>query len=104
MAPFTRLVSSFRFGVFEEVAASDLPGLIHTWVWAFDRPGDLELVSRLRTLFGDHGGRVVFVELYADLDTRPRRNETEERLSAKPSKRDVATSRIVERFGLPGGE
>jgi hypothetical protein len=34
--PFLRLVSGLRTLVFEEVAASDLPGLIFTYVWALD--------------------------------------------------------------------
>jgi hypothetical protein len=38
--PFGRLVDGFRRGIMEEVAASDLPGLIFTYVWAFDLPED----------------------------------------------------------------
>lgn len=91
--PFTRLVSEFRTRIFEEVARSDLPGLILTWVWAFDQPGDRRFIEDTRALFGEHGVRTVFVELVADLQTRLSRNETPERLLAKPSKRDVASSR-----------
>ena len=32
-----RLVSLFRQEIFQAVASSDLPGLIFTYVWAFDR-------------------------------------------------------------------
>ena len=46
--PFHRLVEGFRSSVFEEVAASDLPGLIFTYVWAFDHPEDHEAVEELR--------------------------------------------------------
>ena len=35
---FGRLVGEFRERVFVEVAESDLPGLIFTYVWAFDDP------------------------------------------------------------------
>lgn len=91
--PFTRLVRDFRLNVFTEVAESDLPGLIFTYVWAFDQPGDREVVDRLRGIFEERGGRTVFVELYADLETRLRRNESESRLTAKHSKRDVSKSR-----------
>ena len=38
--PFQRLNGEFRRRIFEEVAASDLPGLIFTFVWAFDDPRD----------------------------------------------------------------
>jgi len=91
--PFVRLVREFRHGVFREVAESDLPGLIFTYVWAFDQPGDRAVVDRLRGVFEERGGRTVFVELYADLETRLRRNESEDRLAAKHSKRDVQKSR-----------
>jgi len=91
--PFSRLVDGFRTRVLEEAAASDLPGLIFTYVWAFDEPADLEFVCRMKSIFEVRGGRTVFVELQADLETRLERNVTENRLSRKPSKRDPALSR-----------
>jgi len=42
-----------------------------------------------------NGGRVVFVELTASLDTRLAREGTEPRITMKPSKRDVEESRLV---------
>jgi hypothetical protein len=92
-APFNRLVREFRRRIFEEVAASDLPGLIFTYVWAFDLSEDAEFVAEFASIFERRGGRVLYVELHADLDERLRRNETEFRLEQKPSKRDVAASR-----------
>lgn len=92
-APFGRLVGEFRARVFEEVAESDLPGLIFTCVWAFDDPEDRIFIERLKTIFEVRGGRAVFVELWADLETRLERNESDHRLSQKPSKRDVGRSR-----------
>jgi hypothetical protein len=91
--PYKRLVRDFRLNMFTEVAQSDLPGLIFTYVWAFDQPGDRAVVERLRAVFEERGGRTVFVELCADLETRLQRNESEDRLAAKLSKRDVALSR-----------
>src|SRR2546423_7333193 len=38
--PFARLVNEFRRRILEEVASSDLPGLIFTFVWAFDLASD----------------------------------------------------------------
>lgn len=90
--PFNRLVSQFRDQMFKEVAESELPGLIFTYVWAFDEPDDLRFVEKVRSIFLSRGGRSVFVELWADLDTRLARNATELRLQAKPSKRDVDAS------------
>jgi hypothetical protein len=63
--PFTRLVSEFRRRILEEVAASDLPGLIFTYVWAFDQPTDSASVERFAEIFRARGGRVLFVELEA---------------------------------------
>lgn len=91
--PYQRLVGEFRRRVFEEVAASSLPGLIFTYVWAFDDPRDAAVVEEWSTIFRQHGGRVVFAELQASKDERLRRNETEFRLAEKPFKRDLAASR-----------
>src|SRR5262245_15455903 len=44
--PFARLVEGFRRSVFEEVAKSDLPGLVFTFVWAFDLPSEAATVER----------------------------------------------------------
>jgi hypothetical protein len=92
-APFNRLVDEFRVRVFEEAAQSSLPGLIFTYVWAFDEPADLRFVERMKAIFESRGGRTVFVELWSDLQTRVERNETEIRLSMKPSKRNIEQSR-----------
>jgi hypothetical protein len=90
--PFTRLVRLFRNSIFQEMAASDGPGLIFTYVWAFDYDGDHAFVNATRQTFQEHGWRCVFAELHADLDTRLARNATPDRIAAKPSKRDVAAS------------
>ena len=91
--PFHRLVGEFRRRILEEVAASDLPGLIFTYVWAFDHASDDEAVDQYASAFRARGGRVVYVELEASQAERLRRNETEFRLSEKPFKRDLERSR-----------
>lgn len=90
---FSRLVGMLRREVIGEAARSELPGLIFTFVWAFNEPGELDYVRSLARIFEEEGGRVVYVELWADLDTRLARNETASRLEAKASKRDVVASR-----------
>ena len=50
-------------------------------------------MERLRDIFESRGGRVIYPELCADLETRLGRNESESRLAAKPAKRDLAASR-----------
>ena len=89
---FYKLVGEFRRRVFEEVAASDLPGLIFTFVWALDLESDKEFIDRSCEIFRDKGAEVYFVELEAELSERLKRNESELRLAEKPSKRDVKTS------------
>ncbi|MEK7766820.1 MAG: AAA family ATPase, partial [bacterium] len=91
--PFTRLVGLFRRRLLEEVAASDLKGLIFSYVWAFDMPSDTRAFRRWAGIFKRHGARVFLVELSASLRERLRRNATPNRLHHKPSKRDVTASR-----------
>lgn len=91
--PFRRLVREFRRRICEEVAASGLPGLIFTYVQAFDQPSDSATLEEMAAIFTARGGRVVYVELEATQEERLRRNETPFRLERKPSKRDVAASR-----------
>jgi hypothetical protein len=89
---FRKLVAEFRWRIFEEVAASELPGLIFTYVWALDQPRDKEQIDSYCELFRKHGANVYFVELEADLESRLGRNQSEFRLSKKPSKRDTQQS------------
>lgn len=88
-----RLVQRFRHDILAEVAASDLPGLIFTLVWAFDLPEDEQAVDAYAGPFRRRGGRVLFLELQASQPERLRRNEGPSRLAEKPSKRDLAWSR-----------
>lgn len=90
---FARLVSEFRCRIFEEVVASDLPGLIFTYVWALDDPRDKEAIDRLVRIFTDRGAVVCFVELQASQPERLLRNETPLRLAEKKAKRDLDSSR-----------
>ena len=90
---FSRLVGEFRTRIFEEVAASDLSGLIFTFVWALEDARDRAFVDRTCEIFRARGAGVHFVELAASLDERLRRNETELRLAEKRPKRDLEHSR-----------
>jgi hypothetical protein len=90
---FSRISDEVRRRVIEEVAASDLPGLVFTFVWAFDVPEDQAFVDEYALPFRSRGGRVLFVELEATQAERLKRNECESRLAEKPSKRDLEASR-----------
>ena len=71
---------------------SCLPGLVFTMVWGLELPEDRTLVSSYVDLVTAAGGRVTFVELYAELAERLDRNRTELRLAEKRSKRDLEFS------------
>jgi hypothetical protein len=90
--PFERLVDRFRRDLVEEVAGSDLPGLIFTYVWAFDVPEEEQVARQLAEPFSRRGARVLFLELEASQEERLRRNQCASRLAEKPSKRDVTAS------------
>ena len=90
--PFQRLVGEFRRRIMEEVAESDLPGLIFTFVWALDEPEERAYVDKLTQIFTQAGADIFYVELQADQAVRLQRNKTEYRLSQKPTKRDLEFS------------
>ncbi|MFV2175255.1 AAA family ATPase [Actinomadura sp. LOL_016] len=89
---FGRLVDGFRQRLVEEVAASDLPGLIFTFVWAFDQPSDQRALEQHARHFRKRGGRVLYLELNASQEARLQRNTGTDRLAEKPSKRDLEAS------------
>jgi shikimate kinase len=89
---FAKLVGEFRRRIFEEVAESDLPGLIFTYVWALDLPGDKAEIDRYCDIFRARGAQIYFAELEAPVEERLQRNRGADRLAQKPSKRNVAQS------------
>lgn len=89
---FARFVKTFRQTLFEEAIASQLNGLIFTYVWNLDSERDIRFVQETCELFRSGGAKITLVELKAELDERLFRNKTEARLQEKPSKRDVAAS------------
>ena len=80
---FGRLVPAFRQMLVAEAAASDLLGLIFTFVWAFDNEQDKQFLDRLRDSVTEHGGSTYYVELEAGMEDRLIRNRTENRLRHK---------------------
>ena len=92
---FNRLTREIRRRVIEEAVVAELPGLIFTFVWALDDPGDQEYTDELTEPVRSSRGRLDFVELYADQQTRLARNSTPMRLEHKRSKRDLSLSRSL---------
>lgn len=91
---FHRINDAVRRLIVEEIAASDLPGLVFTCVRKFDVPEDEKSIDDFARPFCSRGGRVLFLELEAALAEGLRRNEGSSRLAEKPSKRDVRQSRL----------
>ncbi len=96
---FRRLLFDFRVSIFEEVAASEIPGFIFSCVPDFDSALDRGQTECYAAPFLRCGGRVLFVELEASLETRLERNRTPHRQTHKPSKRDVEFSEKLLREG-----
>ncbi len=98
----------FREKAFE-VAVKYNVDMLFTLVCAFEIPQEREYLTKLAELFQSSGGSFYFVELYADIETRLRRNVTPHRLERKASKRDIEWSkanllRDVERHKLNSDE
>ena len=87
-----RLVSLFRKEIFEEVAKSQLVGMIFTYVWAFDEEADRLYIEDLVNIFRSRGSEIYFVELEAPMDIRLLRNTSPNRLEHKPTKRNTELS------------
>lgn len=90
---FKILVGEFRRRIFEEVAKSDLPGMIFTFVWAIDLEKERDYIENFCDIFRRENAEIYFVELEADFEERLRRNESEFRLEQKTSKRNIEGSR-----------
>jgi len=88
-----KTIRRLRDVIFEEFAQSDNEGLIFTYVWAFDRQECWDYVAHVTEIFEKQGAEVYYVELIAPQEIRLQRNETENRLRHKASKRDLEVSR-----------
>ena len=84
--------SLFRKCAFETAIKHNVD-MIFTLVVAYDLPEEVEYINNLKTMFEATGGKLFFVELKADLETRLERNVTLHRLETKPSKKDLEWSR-----------
>ncbi len=84
------MIRILRKEVMTSIANSSNKGMIFTFVWALDLEEDWNYVKQVEDIFDGH--EQYFIELYSDLNTRLKRNKTENRLSKKPSKRDIEAS------------
>ena len=86
------LNQTIREKVFDLFAESDIPGLIFTYMCAFDMQSEFDYLQSVIDKFKAHGAKCHVVELCADFDERIKRNKSENRLLHKESKRDLEWS------------
>ena len=92
---FEKLDKKIRFNIFEEIAHSDLEGLIFTIVWAFNEKEDETYIDEIIEVFNKRNLILNIIELNCKLEERLRRNKHENRLKNKPSKRNIEFSEKV---------
>lgn len=89
---FNKLNNEFRRRIFEEVATSDLSGLIFTYVTAMNLETEKAYLQKIYDIFKNSSGEVFFIELESSLEVRIKRNKSPLRMRMKPSKRNVKVS------------
>lgn len=83
---FGEVLDEVRDLLFERAAQDpDIPGVVFTFVWAFNEPVETETIDRLSSKFVRSGGTVHFVELLASLDARIQREGSPFRRKHKPN-------------------
>jgi hypothetical protein len=87
-----KVVNEIREIIFREFAASDQPGMIFTYMWAFDQQSDWDYIAHVKEIFAPYGTEFYYVELVAPQEIRLARNATQNRIANKPSKADVEAS------------
>ena len=85
-------IARLREVFFEEFAKTDQYGLIFTYMWAFDMQSDWDYIAHVKEIFDLPEEDIYHVELVAPQDVRLQRNNTENRLHHKASKRDIEAS------------
>ena len=86
-------IKGIRDVIFREFAKTEHYGMIFTFMWAFDMQEDWDYIAHIREIFDLPEEDVYYVELVASQEVRLQRNETENRLQSKPSKRNTEFSR-----------
>ena len=87
-----KAVMKLRKVIFEELLESDVKGVIFTYMWAFDQQADWDYILGVSDMFEAKGAEVIWVELVAPQEIRLERNNTENRLKNKASKRNLEFS------------
>ena len=83
------LVGQIRRAFFEAFAADKENSYVFSFVWAFGEAGEREFIESIADQFRDAGHEIFWVELEATFEERLKRNSSENRLTHKPTKRDI---------------
>lgn len=89
------VVNRLREVIFEEFAKSDNYGMIFTYMWAFDCQSDWDYMEHVKQIFASYGTEFYCAELVAPQEVRLQRNQTENRLANKVSKRNTEFSEML---------
>lgn len=87
-----KTIHELREVIFRNFAASDLYGMIFTYMMAFDVNHEWDYVEHVKSIFAPYGTEFYYVELIAPQEVRLARNATENRLKNKASKRNIEES------------
>lgn len=87
------VTQQLREVIFRKFAKSNHYGMIFTFMWAFDMQSDWDYVAHVADIFKEQGADIYYAELIAPQEVRLQRNETENRLRHKASKRNLEASR-----------
>lgn len=89
---YQTLNETIRQTVFDLFAKGDHPGLIFTYMCAFDMQSEFDYLQKIIDLFAENGAKCCVVELCAEFEERLIRNRSENRLQQKESKRNLVRS------------
>ncbi|MBO4534354.1 MAG: AAA family ATPase [Clostridia bacterium] len=87
-----KTIDEMREVIFHNFAASELYGMIFTYMMAFDQPSEWAYLEHVKSIFAPYDAEFYYVELIAPQEVRLERNASANRLHCKPSKRDLEVS------------
>ena len=96
---YVTLNETIRRTTFELFAKGENPGLIFTYMCAFDMQSEFDYLQTVIDLFEENGATCCVAELCADFEERLVRNRSENRLQQKESKRNLEWSEAEMRAG-----
>lgn len=88
----SNLIFDIRKLFFKEFIKTDKEGLIFTYMMAFNIKEDWETLDKLTNIFSEINAPIYYIELVTTKEERIKRNQSENRLNHKKSKRDVKSS------------